>query len=93
LPDSHEIFWRIASPYDTSEVNMKKDDAEMQRGSGLFIGSEPINGIHDRRALSRDDDDSKDKGDDDATDSDKRDSDATDKGDGVDGSKDADGRD
>jgi hypothetical protein len=74
----------------------KQENIDAQTGSGLFLGSEPMGGVYDRRASSRGDDDSKDgglgdKGDDDT--SDKRDSDSTDKGDGKDDSRDSDGRD
>jgi hypothetical protein len=60
---------------------MKKPNAEDQ-ASGLILGSEPIDGIRDRRAYKAAADDDKrdvgDSGDDDATDSD---SDLIDKGD------------
>ena len=71
----------------------KQDDSELQRGSGLFLGSELLNDVHDRRTSGNDDDDAKDsdKGDDDSAD--KRDSDSADKGDGGDDSRDSDGRD
>jgi hypothetical protein len=72
----------------------KQDDADVQRGSGLFIGSEPIKSVYDRRASGKGDDDSKDgdTGDDDSTDSDKADSDTIDTGDRGD-SRDSDGKD
>jgi len=71
----------------------KKSDSEMQGRSGLFVGSEVLNGVHDRRTSPNDDDDAKDtdKGDDDSAD--KRDSDSADKGDSGDDSRDSDGRD
>lgn len=73
----------------------KQDDSKMQQASGLFIGSEPIYAVHDRRTSDKGDDDSKDSdsGDDDSSDSDKADSDSVDKKDGGDDSRDADGRD
>lgn len=79
---------------------MKTNDADMQRGSGLFIGSEPLDDVRHRSALGRDDDatdkgdsDGKDKGDDDDS-TDKGDSDATDKkGDKGDDYRDSDGKD
>jgi hypothetical protein len=80
----------------TSEVILKKEaDSEVERRSGLFLGSEPISEVHDRRTSGKGDDDRKDgdKADDDSTDSDKRDSDSVDKGDGGDDSRDSDGRD
>ena len=64
---------------------MKTNDADLQRGSGLFIGSEPLEDVRHRSAMSKDDDDSGkdgllgDKGDDDSTDT--GDSDGTDTGD------------
>jgi hypothetical protein len=69
----------------------KSDDLDLQQGSGLFIGSEPIDGT--RRMAKHDDDgtDVGDKGDDDSTDT--GDSDGTDKGDGGDDSHDTDGKD
>lgn len=73
---------------------MKKEgDSELQGRSGLFLGSEVLNDVHDRRAAGKDDDDGKDsdKSDDDS--SDKRDSDSADKGDGGEDSQDSDGRD
>jgi hypothetical protein len=76
----------------------QSDDAE--RKSGLLIGSEPLEGVRDRRASALSDDDKRDgddsdKGDDDATDSDKTDTDTTDRGDGRDtkDKRDSDGRD
>ena len=70
----------------------KQDDSEMQQTSGLFIGSEPIYAVHDRRTSDRGDDDSKDSdnGDDDSSDSDKADSDSADKSDRADDSRDSD---
>ena len=72
---------------------MKKLDDDSPRGSGLFIGSDPLDNNHKRNA-GRGDDDGQDgdKGDDDSTDSDGTDTgdtDSTDRGD----SKDADGKD
>lgn len=73
---------------------MSKPDIEKQ--SGLLLGSEPIESVRHRRAYKMSDDDSDkndlsdgDKGDDDATDSDKGDSDLTDRED----SRDTDGKD
>jgi hypothetical protein len=71
----------------------KLDDADRER-SGLLIGSEPLEGVRDRRASATADDDKKDgdAADDDSTDSDKTDktdSDTTDRGD----SRDNDGKD
>jgi hypothetical protein len=62
---------------------MKKPDDDSLRGSGLFIGSDPIQSV---RYKSAGKDDDGDKGDDDSTDTDSTDTDATD-------SKDADGKD
>jgi hypothetical protein len=87
-----------------SEVKpMKRDE---KHASGLFLGSEPLEGeAHERKAISdRDGKDlggegPKDSGDDDASDksdsdsSDEGDSDGSDKGDGEDDSRDADGKD
>lgn len=79
---------------------MKKNDADLQRGSGLFIGSEPLEDVHHRSAIGKDKGDDSDsgkdgllgdKGDDDS--SDKGDSDSTDKGDSGDDSRDSDGKD
>jgi len=70
----------------------KTDDAEKRQGSGLLRGSEPIQGIHDRRTSGTGDDDKSDQGDDDSTDSNKADSDLTDKKD-LDDSRDADNKD
>ena len=75
---------------------MKTNDADLQRGSGLFIGSEPLEDVHHRSAMGKDDDDSSKKdgllGDDDS--SDKGDTDTTDKvGDRGDDSRDSDGKD
>ena len=70
------------------------EDQDTRKPSGLMLGSEPIDGTHDRRAMGKTDDDStdtKDKGDDDSTD--KGDSDSTDKGDGGDDSRSLDGKD
>jgi hypothetical protein len=70
------------------------EDTDRQKASGLSLGSEPIDGMRDRRAMATGDDDSsdrKDKGDDDS--SDKGDTDTTDKGDGGADSRDADGKD
>jgi hypothetical protein len=68
--------------------------------SGLLIGSEPLEGVRDRRASALTDDDKRDNadrdtGDDDGTDSDKTDTDTTDRGDGRDtkDKRDSDGRD
>lgn len=79
---------------------MKKPDDETPRNSGLYIGSEPLETVHDRSAAKLDDDDDKigDSGDDDSsdsdtTDSDSTDSDTTDKGDSGDDTRDADGKD
>jgi hypothetical protein len=77
---------------------LKKNDADLQRGSGLFIGSEPLEDVRHRSAAGKDDDDSGkdgllgDKGDDDSTDT--GDSDGTDGGD-TDGTDkgDSDGKD
>ena len=71
----------------------KQDDSEVQQGSGLFLGSEPIHDIHDQRKSGGGDDDAKDSdsGDDDS--SDKGDSDSTDKLDRGDDSRDSDGKD
>jgi hypothetical protein len=68
------------------DILRNSDDAPTPRGSGLFQGSEPIDGVHDRRAEGKKDDDvtDGDKGDDDTTDSDKVDSDTVDKGDTTD---------
>ena len=63
----------------------KKDDSELHGGSGLFIGSELLNDVHDRRTSGNDDDDAKD--------SDKGDDDSADKRDRGDDSRDSDGRD
>jgi hypothetical protein len=82
----------------------KENNSEKWRGSGLFLGSEPIYDVHDRRKSASGDDDSKDsdkadddsadtdKADDDSGDSDRGDSDSTDKLDRGD-SRDSDGRD
>ncbi|HYZ84001.1 MAG TPA: hypothetical protein VE621_06345 [Bryobacteraceae bacterium] len=78
---------------------MKKDELEMQDGSGLFIGSEPLGSDPERRMKDTGDDDGRDKGDDDSTDkgdddsTDKADTDTTDKGDRGDDSRDTDGKD
>jgi len=67
---------------------------DTQTRSGLFIGSEPIEGTQGRRASGKADDDAtdgKDTGDDDS--GDKGDTDSTDKGDGGDDSTDSDGKD
>jgi hypothetical protein len=76
---------------------LKRNDADTQRGSGLFIGSEPLDDVRHRSTAGSDDDDSGkdgllgDKGDDDS--SDKGDTDSTDKGDSGDDSRDSDGKD
>jgi hypothetical protein len=64
-----------------------EDDRER---SGLLIGSEPLDGVRDRRATASADDDKRDgdSADDDSTDTDKKDTDGTD-GD----SRDTDGKD
>jgi hypothetical protein len=71
----------------------KQGDSELQGRSGLFLGSEVLNDVHDRRTSGTDDDDAKDsdKREDDSAD--KRDSDSADKGDRGDDSRDSDGRD
>jgi hypothetical protein len=83
------------SPYEHKRGDRVKnrDDSELKRGSGLFLGSEVLNDLHDRRTSGNDDDrKDSDKGDDDSAD--KRDSDSTDKGDaGDDDSRDSDGKD
>jgi hypothetical protein len=71
----------------------KTDDVEKRQGSGLFRGSEPNEGIYDRRTARKGDDDKGDQGDDDSRDSDKTDSDTTDKGDRGDDSRDSDNKD
>jgi hypothetical protein len=69
-----------------------KERDEIDKSSGLLLGSEPLEGVKSRNAA---DDDRKDspKGDDDGTDSDGADSDTTDKKDKGDDSGDSDGRD
>ena len=67
-------------------ANLKKNDADVQRGSGLFIGSEPLEDVRHRSAMGKDDDDDSGKdgllgGDKDDDSSDKGDSDGTDRGD------------
>lgn len=74
---------------------MKKSDlSEQKSGSGLFIGSDPLENVRHRASASDDTDAGQDKlGDDDAADSDLSDSDSTDKGDSGDDSRDTDGKD
>lgn len=68
--------------------------SELAQGSGLLIGSEPLEDVRHRAAASDDTDAGKDKlGDDDSSDSDKKDSDLTDKGDSGDDGRDTDGKD
>ena len=71
---------------------MKKTDEKDQLTSGLVLGSEPVDGVHDRLSLRGDDkrdadgtddesgDGGLDGGEDDASDTDSGDSDATDAG-------------
>jgi hypothetical protein len=65
--------------------------------SGLFLGSEPLEGVRHRYAAKGDDDKTDrsdgDTSDDDSTDTDKSDSDLTDKGDTRDDSRDTDRKD
>jgi hypothetical protein len=75
---------------------MRSDEADRDK-SGLFIGSEPLDGVRDRRAHALSDDDKRDgdatdSGDDDSTDSDTTDTDTTDGGDTGD-TRDKDGKD
>ena len=75
------------------------DNPEEKSGSGLMIGSDPIETISHRAAASDDTDAGKDRGDADSTDSDKTDTDSTDstdstdKGDRGDDRRDTDGKD
>lgn len=70
----------------------KTDNNDVERSSGLFIGSEPLNSLHRRDAARKDDDgQDSDTGDDDSTDT--GDSDGTDGGDTGDDTKDSDGKD
>ena len=75
---------------------MKKSDASEQKsGSGLIIGSDPLENVRHRAAAGDDTDAGKDRlGDkDDSKDTDKTDSDTTDKGDRGDDRRDTDGKD
>jgi hypothetical protein len=73
----------------------KSDLSEQKSGSGLFIGSDPLENVRHRASASDDTDAGKDKlgDDDDSSDSDKTDTDSTDKGDSGDDSRDTDGKD
>ena len=90
-----KYFRQRTSPYEDKRGDRvkKEGDSELQRRSGLFLGSEVLDDVHDRRTSGNDDDDAKDsdKSDDDS--SDKNDSDSADKSDRGDDSQDSDGRD
>jgi hypothetical protein len=68
------------------------DLPQPKSGSGLFIGSDPVETVTHRASASDDTDAGKDRGDDDSSDTDKTDTDTTDKGDSDD-RRDTDGKD